>query len=469
MLVLNKLICFSTGVTRRKMYTYCSTQICKRTSRILLPFIVCLISLPVWPGYACAAGQMDVTRLDALYLDRFINFTVEWQSVNPVLKVMISAGRETKEVAVDEFDNHRNPGGYRGAVTVQLQVEQHYSQNGIPYVVQLEDELRQKSAAFSGKVSVTPATGSTLAGGQPVRSDDNWGRENLKTGMAVGPQPAGVTRAGDMIDKLLVVMDRMDIAPSIGEIKVNQMGPDSVTFSTRATDDKGLREVKFRVFDSRGMLVGVQSITNLGRVWEGTSRSFDLGGGTFRVIAQAVDTAGNTSKEQSAACVLNGAPRELAQVQEQQDSTPVATAQQPSATIPSQGIPSALDQPQMLQETVPAMDQTSPYQQSISSDPSQPSQYQAPPQQYQQYQQPPPASYPSQVSPYQQPAHPDPSQPSQYQAPPQQYQQPPQQYQQPPPASYPSQASPYQQSVPPDPSQPSQYQVPPQQYQQPVQ
>jgi hypothetical protein len=416
--------------------------------------------LLVTSGSASAAGQMDVTRLDALYLDRFINFTVEWQSLNPVLKVVISAGRETKEVAVDEFDNHRNPGGYQGAVTVQLQVEQHYSQNGIPYVVQLEDELRQKSTAFSGKVSVTPATGSTLAGGQPVRSDDNWGRENLKTGMALGPQPAGVARAGDMIDKLLVVMDRMDIAPSIGALKVNVMGPDRVTFSTKATDDKGLREVKFRVFDSRGILVGSQSLNGLGKVWEGTSQSFDLGGGTFRVIAQAVDTAGNTSKEQSATCVLTGAPRELAQIQEQQNSMSSATAQQPSTVLPPpQGDSSAFDQPQVQQETPPPSDQSSPYQQSVTPDPSQPSQYQAPPQQYQQ---PPPVTYPSQSSPYQQSAPPGSSQPSLYQAPPQQYQQPP-------PATYPSQTSPYQQSTPPDPSQPSQYQAPPQQYQQPVQ
>ncbi|HIJ95251.1 MAG TPA: hypothetical protein HPP94_05870 [Desulfuromonadales bacterium] len=420
-------------------------------------FTVCFLFAT--SGCALAAGQMDVTRLDALYLDRFINFTVEWQSLNPVLKVVISAGRETKEVAVDEFDNHRNPGGYQGAVTVQLQAEQHYSQNGIPYVVQLEDELRQKSAAFSGKVSVTPAAGSAFAGSQPVRSDDNWGRENLKTGMALGPQPSGVARAGDMIDKLLVVMDRIDIAPSIGALKVNVMGPESVTFSTKATDDKGLREVKFRVFDSRGMLVGLQSLNGLGKVWEGTSQSFDLGGGTFRVIAQAVDSAGNTSKEQSASCVLKGAPRELAQIQELQNSMPAATDQQPSAALPPQEDPSVFDQPLMLQESPPPSDQSSPYQQSVPLDPSQPSQYQVPPQQYQQ---PPPVTYPTQSSPYQQSIPPDPSQPSQYHVPPQQYQQPP-------PVTYPTQSSPYQQSVPPDPSQPSQYQVPTQQYQQPVQ
>jgi hypothetical protein len=420
-----------------KIFTFCPIQLSNQTPLIAKPTMIMLIIMVILPGHTCAAEQMDVTKLDALYLDRFINFTVEWQSVNPVLKVMISAGRETKEVAVDEFDNHRNPSGYQGAVTIQLQVEPQYSQSGIPYVVQMEDELKQKSTVFSGKVSVTPATNAVV---QQAHADDTWGRENLKTGMSLGPQPAGVTRAGDMIDKLLVVMDRMDVAPSIGAVKVNIMGSDSVSFSTRATDDKGLREIKFRIFDSRGMLVGVQSLTNLGKVWEGTSQPFNLGGGTFRVIAQAIDSAGNTSKEQSANCTLTGEPKQLAQIQEQQGSTQTPTTPQPPVTAPLPGNPTALDPSQMIPGATPPMDQTSPFQSPASAYPSQPSPYQSPT-----------TAYPTQSSPYQTPTSTYPTQSSPYQAPT---------------TSYPTQTSPYQTSSPQDQSQPTQYQVSPQQFQQ---
>ena len=317
------------------------------------------VMLNTSPLQAVAADQMDVTRLDALYLDRFISLTIEWQSVNPVLKVMISAGRETREVPVDEFDNRRNPNGYQGAVTVQLPAEPHYPQTGVPYQIQLEDDLRQKSAVFSGRVPVTAAQAQNL----PQR-EDTWGQANIKTNPVQPLQRGG--NPGDMVDKLLVVIDRFDLAPSMDVVKVNVLSSDNVSFSSKASDDKGLLEVRIRVYDGQGNLVGFQSISNLGKVWQGSSQTFTLGGGSFRVVEQAIDSVGNTSKEQQKAFTLSGPPRALALVME----TPLLQTVQPSSQTPSTyqlGTPSYLDQPLMPQVPSIYPDQpplpTTPYQQ----------------------------------------------------------------------------------------------------------
>lgn len=342
----------------------------------LVSLFTCALLLVLLSGgqHLPAAELPDVVRHEAQYLDGTVSITVEWQSANPVTKVRVTAGREQKETPVDEFDNRRNPQGYQGEVTIQVPLYLQSGQGTIPYMIQLEDDTRQKSAPVSGKVTLTNPLAYPY---QPPPRDDNWGRENIKTGTMLGPQPPATARAGDMVDKLLVVMDRFDTAPGIDEITVTPHGPDNVSFSTKASDDKGLREVRFRVLDGRGLLVGFQSLTNLGKVWQGTSQTFSLGGGSFRVIAQAIDSAGNTSKEQSATFVLSGEQRELPLQQESQFSTSTTGTSQVPAVYPQQDTPSAFDQPLMLQEQAPYQDQTAPPQTSPYQ-PSPPA-YQSPP------------------------------------------------------------------------------------------
>lgn len=318
-----------------------------RPLNLLLIHMATALVLAFFPGHPAAAELPDVVRHEAQYLDGVVTVTVEWQSVNPVTKVRVTAGREQKETVVDEYDNRRNPQGYQGEATVQVPLYPQPGQGALHYVVQLEDDTRQKSSPVNGQVSLP---GMVANPNLPPARDDNWGRENMRTGMVIGPQPAGVARGGDMIDKLLVVMDRFDTAPGIDKIKVNPHGPDNVSFSTKTSDDKGLREVIFRVFDGRGQLVGIQILTNLGKVWQGTSQTFALGGGSFRVVAQAVDSAGNTSKEQSATFVLKGEPRDLPQLQETQISVPVPGTPQPPAAYPQQDVPAAFDQSPPPQE-----------------------------------------------------------------------------------------------------------------------
>ena len=278
----------------------------------------------ILPGVSAVAGDVEITRIDGHYLDRLINMVIEWQSVNPVVKARVTVGRETREILVDEYDNRRDPRGYHGTLSLQLPAE---PQSSIPYTVQLEDDLRQLSSLLNGKITPT-ATATNFYQSSSPQSDDTWGKSSVRSsGISVYQQSGGQT--GSVVNRLIEVVDRFDLAPSIDKIKTNILSPDTVSFSSRANDDKGLSEVRFKIYDRKGALVGIQQVTGLGKVWQGSSQTFTLGGGTFRVIAQAFDSGGNTSKEEGATFELTGKIIELATLQD------VASPQSGQAQWPS--------------------------------------------------------------------------------------------------------------------------------------
>ena len=63
--------------------------------------------------YCSAAGKPEITNHTAQYLDRALSVSIQWQSENPVTKVRVTAGKGQKDIVVDEYDNRRNPYGYR--------------------------------------------------------------------------------------------------------------------------------------------------------------------------------------------------------------------------------------------------------------------------------------------------------------------------------------------------------------------
>lgn len=261
----------------------------KRTMWIICGFaaIVSVLLLPV-VGLA-AKGKPVITRHDAAYMQNAIHFIVQWQSSNPVAKVRVSAGSEQQEVSVDEYDNRRNPSGYEGEVTVVAKLTPGLAE-AVSYVVQLEDDLRLRSDPATGKLK--PSKSGRI-------DDDRWGRPAPLMGRQQEQKQ-------DVIDKLLGVMERHDTPPFLDEIKVNRLSATRTSFSSKANDDKGLREIKFRILDPAGTVIKEQALSGMGRAWDGTTEVFDLAKGNYTVKAQAFDTAGNASQERSAAFVMTG-------------------------------------------------------------------------------------------------------------------------------------------------------------------
>ncbi|MEI6306105.1 MAG: hypothetical protein WCP33_04730, partial [Deltaproteobacteria bacterium] len=305
--------------------------------------LLVLLAIMSFPYLSIAGGLPEVISHTAQYLERSISVNIKWQSENPVTKVKVIAGKGENEVAVDEYDNRRNPSGYSGEVSVVVPVDPALFQDSISYQIQLQDDLRQKSTLYSGNVVQPVVTGTAVVmapgiappppppgmpgvqpqpgvagvgmvvpppvaiGAAPATGEDGWGKENIRAGKGQGQTGDGKSR--DIVDKLLAVAERFDTPPSLDVIKVNILGPENVSFTSKANDDKGLREIIFKVYDGTGNKVGEQKLSNLGKKWEGSTEPVKVtNGGAYRVVAQATDTGGNTSKEQTANFIMKGTP-----------------------------------------------------------------------------------------------------------------------------------------------------------------
>jgi hypothetical protein len=251
-------------------------------------FTLILISggLIFFTGIAAhAKAKPEIIKHDVHYLNNAVKVNVHWQSANPVVWVRVYVGKEPKEVQIDEYDNRRNPYGYSGELSTVVNIDPP-AQEFITYVIQVEDDLRQKSEQVTGKINIA----------KKEKTEDTWGKEDSSTALP-GQQPA---QSGTIMDKVVAVIEKIDLAPTVGDIKVNRTGPDKVSFTSRAIDDKGLKQIAFHVLDASGNKVQEQVMSDLtGKIWEGTTSTFTLPPGIFRVVVQVVDSAGNTSKEHS--------------------------------------------------------------------------------------------------------------------------------------------------------------------------
>lgn len=123
--------------------------------RALMVFLLTLFLLLLAFNSSRAVAKPDVTSHEATFLGNTVNMHIEWQSPNPIVAVRISVANKQQDINVDPYDNRRNPSGYAGEVTVTIGLDWVPTQP-FNYVIQLEDELRMKSALVTGKVKVPP-------------------------------------------------------------------------------------------------------------------------------------------------------------------------------------------------------------------------------------------------------------------------------------------------------------------------
>jgi len=240
-----------------------------------------------------AARKPDIISCDAQLLQGAIEVNVKWQSEYPVTGAQVTAGSKSTEIELDTYDdNIKDAYGYHGEASLMVPVDSAgFYEDYISYVVQLEDDVGRKSRRVSGKLKVSSE--------YSQEGDIETGIEDDEmTGEYIDDEPP-VQQKKSMIDKVLGVIERHDTPPTINDIRVNRMGKKNVSFTSQAIDDKGLTSITFKVFTSDGNLVQEQELSDLGKIWNGTTQTFLLEFGKYKVVAQATDTAGNTSPEKS--------------------------------------------------------------------------------------------------------------------------------------------------------------------------
>ena len=302
-------------------------------SRLVLALLVLLLLTPCG---AQAGSKPVVVSHDETYANKAVRFRVAWQSEYPVVMVKIFAGKDQKEIKVDEYDNRRTRDGYSGEVSAIVELDPSFADETLSFTIQVEDDTRLKSDEVRGKVQIV----------QAKKQDDDWGREKLAS-QPTGQQPGGSTV--QIIDRVVGLMDRYDMAPSLGNIIINRVGADGVSISTKASDDKALREVSFKIFDITGNLVQQDSVPMTGKVWEGTSKVFNLANGNYKAVIQAIDGAGNTSKEKTEFFSITGSSLAPQPPMTQTPSYPPPgtgpSPQQPSGQWPAAPQPEAQQPP----------------------------------------------------------------------------------------------------------------------------
>ena len=314
----------------------------------ILP-IACLIFVLIAVN-AFAGSKPEITKCDIHYSNNAINANIHWQSENPVTKVKIFTGPELKEIAVDEYDNRRNPQGYSGEVSAVIPITT--PGEFVAYVVQVEDDLHQKSEQTVGKVAAitkldpmaaaqinvqqsiqigqqqqatqimpvigapqvgTAPMGTAPMGTTPVQDPAAAGtqmgvQQGLQIGIQTGAQPGQTTTGSpvaDMVGQVVAAAAAVNLAPVIVEMVLNRPTANTINVKLKINDDKGLKEVKVKVIDANGGTVQEQTVTMTGKTWEGVSPDFALSAGTFKVVAQATDEGGAVSKDKSETFTIN--------------------------------------------------------------------------------------------------------------------------------------------------------------------
>ena len=155
---------------------------------------VLIYALSLAMNLAHAGEKPEIIRLDARYAENLVRINVHWQSANPVALIHAIIGSETQEIRVDPYDNRRNPDGYEGESVVTLNISASPGTEDISYVVQIEDDLRQKSEQVTGKVKTVVAGG---GGGGAGSGSNSWSNSDEWSSSGIGAPPPGYQSGGD--------------------------------------------------------------------------------------------------------------------------------------------------------------------------------------------------------------------------------------------------------------------------------
>jgi hypothetical protein len=178
---------------------------------LLVSFLALFLALLIFNPLD-AVGKPDVTRHEATFLGGAVNMHIEWQSPNPIVTVRISIANKQQDLKVDLYDNRRNPSGYAGEVNVTIGLDWIPNQP-FNYVIQLEDELRMKSALVTGKVKVPPPQQPGMQFQPQQTIPQQTQQPGLQSGTPPGTQ-AGTQPGGKQAGSLIVIIEPQNIANS---------------------------------------------------------------------------------------------------------------------------------------------------------------------------------------------------------------------------------------------------------------
>lgn len=276
---------------------------------ILTLWVVAILALPVY------AANPVIIRHDAHLMEKEVRINLAWQSDEPIVKIIASAGKE-QIVITNNIDNERNERGYSGEIDVvvpayvynatgertlymssqsssafQQRSTEMYANSTSPqneaiqYTVQIVDEVNQRSVLLKEKVRrIEP---SRPHGGQkPVQ------KSNIKTATINTKDPLNTA-----LNTTIGLAGKIGQTPVVRNVTVKNWTDNRVSIGFEATGSKGINEVAFEVRDANGNVANQSTIScSSEKSCTKQSDPFTLTQGTYTVSIVATDIESNKSK-----------------------------------------------------------------------------------------------------------------------------------------------------------------------------
>jgi len=257
-----------------------------------------------------------IVRYDAQLMEQSIKINLAWQSDEPVVKIIVSAGRE--QVIVERnIDNERTESGYSGEIdivvpayvysaggensvymsrqsssqaqqsSVEMRANSTSQQNeAVQYSVQLVDEVNQRSALLKDKVRrIEPTLPQTVQKTQPKAAIGtvNFDAKNI---------------VNSAINTTIGFAGNIGQVPDIKNVSIKNWGGNRVSFNFEATGAKGIDKIVFEVRNSQGDISNQNSVScNSEKQCSRQSESLNLSTGSYLLYVTATDVENNNSKK----------------------------------------------------------------------------------------------------------------------------------------------------------------------------
>ena len=305
---------------------------------------------------ASEAKSPVIVRYDAQLMEQSIKINLAWQSDEPIVKIIASAGRE--QIVVEKnIDNERTESGYSGEIdivvpayvysaggensvymsrqsssqaqqsSVEMRANSISQQNeAVQYSVQLVDEVNQRSVLLKDKVrKIEPILPQAVQKAQP----------NAVVG-TIGIDVKNPVNTA--INSTIGLIGNIGQAPDIKNVNVKNWGENRVSFSFEATGAKGIDKIVFEVRDLNGNISNQNTIScNSEKQCSRQSESLSLSPGSYLLSVTATDVENNSSKKVEKGFQVNAGSVSVQTQQPAQQQVTQPSSQQTSTTPSSQG------------------------------------------------------------------------------------------------------------------------------------
>lgn len=263
------------------------------------------------------AKSPAIIRYDAHLMEKDVRINLAWQSEEPVVKIIASAGKEQITIT-DNIENERNDRGYSGEIDVVVPAYFHNYENEqtlsrsreststpdrqstktyanfvsaqnevIEYSIQIVDEVNQRSSLIKDKVRrIEPNSAVGMSRTQPKTTAESV-RVDVKDPVS------------SVLNTTIGLVGSLGQTVEIKNVTINKWSENRVSISFEATGSKAINSVSIEVKNAQGEIVYQSSPISCNSEKQCAKQTdpFFLNPGNYVASVVATDTENNNLKK----------------------------------------------------------------------------------------------------------------------------------------------------------------------------